>query len=56
VSEELERVDLCIRWGAGKDRCIRHYDHAGDCQDATGVTTSSLTDWLLGRRQQPEFD
>lgn len=56
MSEPMQEPEGCTRWGNGKDRCIRHYDHIGECRDAEGNTTTSLADWLLGRRKQPEFD
>lgn len=46
-------VDLCIRWGEGKDRCIRHFDHDGDCMDRDGNTTTSLARKILSG-QNPE--
>jgi hypothetical protein len=49
-------VELCPKWGYGKDRCIRHYDHDGDCKDAEGLTSSTLPDWLAGRRVQPIYE
>ena len=46
---ELEPdVELCTRWGEGRDRCIRHFDHDGDCQDRKGNTTTSMLKELKG--------
>lgn len=35
--------EQCIRWGVDSaDRCIRPYDHLGQCEDAQGNTTMTL--------------
>lgn len=38
----------CGRWGQGADRCIKLADHLGQCEDAKGATTMSLTAQYLG--------
>jgi len=43
------RAALCVRWGAGPDRCVRAYDHVGPCQDARGETTLTLAAAALAR-------
>lgn len=54
---ELVPVELCVRWGEGKDRCIRHYDHLGECRDAAGNTTLSLmAEWTGRPFPPPEYD
>jgi hypothetical protein len=39
--------ELCVRWGDGEDRCVRPFDHDGDCMDTAGNTTTSLARKIL---------
>ena len=46
----------CVRWGTGPDRCIRPYDHLGQCEDADGNTTMSLAAKYLTAKQWRDED
>jgi len=53
-SEREKNEGLCIRWGHGEDRCVRMYDHIGECQDAKGNTIESVSEeagWLSQKRE-----
>lgn len=47
---------MCTRWGEGRDRCVRHFDHDGDCMDRNGLTSTLIMRELMGKPPEPEFD
>lgn len=45
-------VELCLKWGEGRDRCVRHYDHDGECKDRQGRTDSDIARELKGLKKE----